>query len=134
MALLNYSPSTISFYLNGREITNWGKSETCVSFENIENVSDLIICQGGGSYRSDRINQGKKVMLYLQRGTADAAFIQGLLNTRANINVSYRIIGTTEVLAGYNGVINNNGTTETGAGDANSDKIFEISLTKSIES
>ena len=133
MALENYSPSQISFILNGRRITNWGQGDVCVRFENLMDKTKLVQCQGGGAFRSDVINTGKKAFLNLQPGSADASYAQGLLNSNANINYSYLIFSTTETITAYDGVISNNGDTDRGTGEANTNKVFQIETNRNIE-
>ena len=133
MSLINYSPSQISFILNGRKITNWGQGDVCLKFENIMDKSKLVQCQGGGAFRSDVINQGKRISLNLQPGSPDASYAQGLLNSNANINYSYLIFSTTETVTGYDGVIANNGDTDRGTGESNTNKVFQIDSNRNIE-
>ncbi len=47
--------------------------------------------------------------MYLNPGSADSAYIQGLLNSNANITLTFTQIGTLETALGSEGVIVNDG-------------------------
>jgi len=49
------------------------------------------------------------VNLYVNPGSADAAFLQGLYVSKANITLSFTQIGTLETAIGTEGVIVNDG-------------------------
>lgn len=59
--------------------------------------------------RLDRINPGRRVTLNLNPGSADSAYMQGLFNSRANIELTFTQIGTLDAAVGAEGVIVNDG-------------------------
>ncbi|MGL4681114.1 MAG: hypothetical protein ACRCWC_17240, partial [Plesiomonas shigelloides] len=69
---------------------------------------------GGRAIRLDRINPGRRVTIYLNPGSPDSAYMQGLYASGANIEVAGTQIGTLETVAGLEGVIVNDAQTGRG--------------------
>lgn len=109
MSLANFSTDLTVVTVNGRQITDWGETATPYTDAPIDAASTLRRGQGGNAVRLDRINPGREVNLYLNPGSPDSAYMQGLLNSGANITLTFTQIGTLEVVAGTEGVIVNDG-------------------------
>lgn len=110
MSLNNFSNDNTVVTVNGRQLTDWGMAEQPYTDEPIDPSSTLLRAQGGNAVRLDRANPGRRVTVYLNPGSADSAYMQGLFNSRANITLSYQQIGTLETALGAEGVIVNDGT------------------------
>lgn len=109
MALQNFSTELSVVTVNGRRIQDWGDTATPYTDAPIDARSQLRRGQGGSAVRLDRINPGRTVTLYLNPGSADSAYMQGLFNSGANITLSFTQIGTLETAVGAEGVIVNDG-------------------------
>jgi len=109
MALQNFSTELSVVTVNGRRIQDWGDTATPYTDAPIDPKSQLRRGQGGSAVRLDRINPGRTVTLYLNPGSADSAYMQGLFNSGANITLSFTQIGTLETAVGAEGVIVNDG-------------------------
>ena len=109
MALNNFSTELAVVTVNGRQIQDWGETATPYTDAPIDPKSQLRRGQGGSAVRLDRINPGRQVELYLNPGSPDSAFMQGLYNSKANITLSFTQIGTLETAIGTEGVIVNDG-------------------------
>lgn len=109
MALQNFSTDLAVVTVNGRQITDWGDTATPYTDDPIDAKSQLRRGQGGSAVRLDRINPGRSVNLFLNPGSPDAAFMQGLFSSNANISLSFTQIGTLETAIGTEGVIVNDG-------------------------
>lgn len=125
MALANFSPNNTVIEVNGREITEWGQGATPYTDAQIDPSSQLIRGQGGRAIRNDRDNPGRTVEIMVMPGSADSAYLQGLMNSRADITLSKTVIGTGEISVGAEGVITNNGQTGR-AGSTISDDQYTI--------
>lgn len=125
MALSDFSTDLTVVTVNGRQIQDWGEAATPYSDAPIDAKSQLRRGQGGGAVRLNRINPGRAVELYLNPGSPDASYMQGLFNSNANISLSYTQIGTLESAAGTEGVIVNDGSRGRG-GSTISDNQFSI--------
>ena len=79
---------------------------------------------GGNAVRLDRINPGRRVTLSLNPGGADSAYMQGLLNSNANITYTRTVIGTLENAVGSEGAIVNDGAINRAGGNSISDDVF----------
>lgn len=108
--LNNFSTDLSVITVNGRIMTDWGEAATPYSDAPIDAKSQLRRGQGGGAVRLNRINPGRAVELYLNPGSPDSEFMQGLFNSNANITLSYTQIGTLETAIGTEGVIVNDGS------------------------
>lgn len=110
MSLNNFSTANSVVTVNGREITDWGETATPYTDEPIDPRSTLRRGQGGNAVRLDRINPGRRVNVYLNPGSPDSAYMQGLFNSNANIELTYTQIGTLDAAVGAEGVIVNDAT------------------------
>lgn len=109
MALNNFSTVGSVVTVNGRVIQDWGENATPYQDEPIDQATNLRRGQGGNATRLDRINPGRRVTLYLNPGSPDSAYLQGLFNSRANIELTFTQIGTLDAAVGAEGVIVNDG-------------------------
>ena len=107
MSLANFSTDLTVVTLNGRQLTDWGENATPYTDEPIDPASALRRGQGGNAVRLDRKNPGRRVTLYLNPGSPDSAYVQGLFNSNANCTLSFTQIGTLENAIGTEGVIVN---------------------------
>lgn len=110
MANYNYHVDGFVFTVNGRQLTDWGQAEQPYTDEAIDPSQTLVRGQGGNAVVLSRLNPGRRVTVYLNPGSPDSAYMQGLFNSRAIITVSKQQIGTLEVAAGSEGVITNDGS------------------------
>ena len=109
MSLSNFSNDLTVVTINGRQIQDWGDTATPYTDAPIDPRSQLRRGQGGNAVRLDRQNPGREVNVYLNPGSSDSAYVQGLLNSNANITLTYTQIGTLETALGSEGVIVNDG-------------------------
>lgn len=109
MSLNNFSNDLTVVTINGRQIQDWGETATPYTDAPIDPRSQLRRGQGGNAVRLDRQNPGREVNIYLNPGSSDAAYVQGLYNSNANITLTYTQIGTLETALGSEGVIVNDG-------------------------
>lgn len=109
MALNNYSTEQLVVTVNGREITDWGDTDPPVNDAPIDPRTALRRGLGGNAVRLDRLNPGREVTINLNPGSPDSAYMQGLLNSNANITFTTTVIGTLENAVGSEGVIVNDG-------------------------
>lgn len=109
MSLSNFSTDLFVITVNGRQIQDWGETATPYTDAPIDARSQLRRGQGGNAVRLDRINPGREVNIYLNPGSPDSAYMQGLYNSNANVTVSVTQIGTLETALGSEGVIVNDG-------------------------
>ena len=107
MSLANFSTDLTVVTLNGRQLTDWGENATPYTDEPIDPASALRRGLGGNAVRLDRKNPGRRVTLYLNPGSPDSAYVQGLFNSGANCTLSFTQIGTLENAVGTEGVIVN---------------------------
>lgn len=110
MSLNNFSNDNTVVTVNGRQLTDWGAAEQPYTDEPIDPSSTLLRAQGGNAVRLDRANPGRRVNVYLNPGSPDSTYMQGLFNSRANITLSFQQIGTLETAIGAEGAIVNDGT------------------------
>ncbi len=109
MSLNNFSNDLTVVTINGRQIQDWGETTTPYTDAPIDPRSQLRRGQGGNAVRLDRQNPGREVNVYLNPGSSDSAYVQGLLNSNANITLTFTQIGTLETALGSEGVIVNDG-------------------------
>lgn len=109
MSLSNFSNDLTVVTINGRQIQDWGDTATPYTDAPIDPRSQLRRGQGGNAVRLDRQNPGREVNVYLNPGSSDSAYVQGLLNSNANITLTFTQIGTLENALGSEGVIVNDG-------------------------
>lgn len=125
MALQNFSTELRVTTINGRQITHWGEAATPLTNGPIDPKSQLRRGQGGGGVRLDRINPGRTVTIYLNPGSPDSSFLQGLFNSKAGITMTDVQIGTLESNTGAEGLITNDA--EQGrAGTSITDDVFTM--------
>lgn len=124
MALVNITTANTVITVNGREITDWGEAENPVTEEPIDAKSTIRRGMGGNAVRLDRINPGRRVTLNLNPGGADAAYMQSLFNSNANIAYTRTVIGTLETAMGSEGAIVNDGAINRAGGASISDDVF----------
>jgi len=105
--LNNFSTDLLVITVNGRIMSDWGETATPVTDEPIDPKTALRRGQGGNAVRLDRSNPGRRVNLFLNPGSPDSAFMQGLFNSNANITYSKQQIGTLEAAIGTEGAIVN---------------------------
>ncbi|WP_238347294.1 hypothetical protein [Pseudomonas taiwanensis] len=84
MSLSNFSTDLFVVTVNGRQIQDWGETATPYTDAPIDAKSQLRRGQGGNAVRLDRINPGREVNIYLNPGSPDSAYMQGLYNSNAN--------------------------------------------------
>ena len=125
MALQNFGPANSVFTLNGRLMSDWGEAASPFSDSPIDAKSILRRGQGGRAVRLDRKNPGRAVSIYLNPGSPDSAYAQGLFNSQANITASWTQIGTLESAIGTEGVIVNDAATNR-AGTTISDDQYDF--------
>lgn len=109
MSLKNFSTDLSIVTVNGRRIQDWGDTATPYTDAPIDPKSALRRGQGGNAIRLDRMNPGRTVQLFLNPGSADAAYLQGLYVSNANITLTFTQIGTLETALGVEGIISNDG-------------------------
>ncbi|MFL1549761.1 hypothetical protein ACI77I_11745 [Pseudomonas sp. D47] len=109
MSLNNFSNDLTVVTINGRIISDWGDTATPYTDAPIDARSQLRRGQGGNAVRLDRQNPGREVNVYLNPGSPDSAYVQGLLNSNANVTLTFTQIGTLEAALGSEGVIVNDG-------------------------
>ncbi|MGL5729425.1 MAG: hypothetical protein ACRCYD_16430 [Plesiomonas sp.] len=107
MALGNFSNDLTVVTVNGRQLQDWGETATPYTDAPIDPKRALRRGQGGRAIRLDRINPGRRVEVFLNPGSPDSAYMQGLFNSGANIELSYTQIGTLENAVGAEGIIVN---------------------------
>ena len=104
MSLANFGPDNSVFVLNGRIMTDWGEAASPFSDSPIDAKSVLRRGQGGKAIRLNRKNPGRAVSIYLNPGSPDSAYAQGLMNSQADITASWTQIGTLEAAIGTEGI------------------------------
>lgn len=109
MSLSNFSNDLTVVTINGRQIQDWGETATPYTDAPIDPQSQLRRGQGSNACRMDRQNPGREVNIYLNPGSSDSAYVQGLFNSKANITLTYTQIGTLETALGSEGIIANDG-------------------------
>lgn len=107
MSLANFGPDNSVLTINGRVISDFGENASPYSDSPIDAKVQLRRGQGGKAVRLNRINPGRAVSIYLNPGSPDSAYVQGLFNSNANITASWTQIGTLEAAIGTDGVIVN---------------------------
>lgn len=110
MALTNFSTDNTVVTVNGRQIKDWGETATPYTDGPIDPTSAIRRGQGGNAIRLDRINPGREVHLFINPGSPDSAYLQGLFNSDANITITFEQVGTLDIATGTEGAIVNDGT------------------------
>lgn len=109
MALNNFSTANSVVTVNGRIIQDWGETATPYQDEPIDASGTLRRGQGGNAVRLDRKNPGRRVTLYINPGSPDSAYLQSLMNSNANIELTWTQIGTLDAAVGAEGMFVNDG-------------------------
>ena len=109
MALNRYSTELFTLSINGRIITDFGDSDPAFTDDPIDPKTVIRRGQGGKAVRLDRTNPGRTVVINLNPGSPDSAFMQGLFSSNANIVLNRTQIGTLETAIGTEGAIVNDG-------------------------
>lgn len=122
MALNNFSTDLFVVVVNGRTISDWGDTATPFTDDPIDPKVTLRRGQGGNAVRLNRINPGRNVKLFLNPGSPDSAYMQGLMNSNANITISKTQIGTLETAIGTEGVIVNDASNGRGGSTITDDQ------------
>lgn len=126
MALENFSNANSVVTVNGRAITDWGETASPYRDEPIDPRSTLRRGQGGNAIRLDRKNPGRRVTLFMNPGSPDSAYLQALLNSNANIELTFTQVGTLDAAVGAEGVMVNDGARERAGGSIISDDQYII--------
>ena len=111
MAIENYGVGLFECTVNGALLEDWGNTDPAFNADPIDQQSTLLRGIGGNAVRLDDLNPGKRVTLNLKPGGKASAVMQGLLNSGANITLTYSQIGTLESAIGSEGVLVNTGPT-----------------------
>ena len=123
----NFSTDLFVVVVNGRTLTDWGETATPFTDDPIDPKVTLRRGQGGNAVRLNRINPGRSVKIFLNPGSPDSAFVQGLFNSNAAITLSKTQIGTLETAIGTEGVIVNDGSVGRGGSTITDDQyMFEF--------
>ena len=122
MAINNFSTDLFVITVNGRVISDWGDTATPFTDSPIDPKRQLRRGQGGNAVRLDRINPGRAASLYLNPGSADSAYLQGLFNSGANITLTKTQIGTLEAAIGTEGLMINDAQTGRGGSTISDDQ------------
>lgn len=109
MSLNNFSTDLAIVTVNGRIITDFGETDPPFKHRPINQKTTMRQGLGGNATRLDRINPGREFELNLNPGGPDSAYIQGLMNSGANITISFTQVGTLEAIIGSEGMIINDG-------------------------
>ena len=129
MALQNFGPANSVFMLNGRLMTDWGEDASPLSDSPIDPKTALRRGQGGNAVRLDRINPGRALSVKFNPGSADSAYAQGLMNSNANITVSFTQIGTLEAYVGTEGVcVNDAANNRAGTTISDDEYLYEFNV------
>lgn len=118
----NFSTDLFVVVVNGRTITDFGETATPFTDDPIDPKVTLRRGQGGNAVRLNRINPGRNVKLFLNPGSPDSAYMQGLMNSNANITISKTQIGTLETAIGTEGVIVNDASNGRGGSTITDDQ------------
>lgn len=133
MAINNFAVTNTVITVNGREITQWGQADPPVTESPIDPGSTLVRGLGGDAVRLDRFNPGRSVVLNLIPGGSDAAYMQSLWNSKANVTYTRTVIGTLENALGDQGVIVNDGPTGRAGASSITDAQFTMEFNSWIE-
>lgn len=125
MSLANFGPDSSVLTINGRVISDFGETASPYSDAPIDPKTTVRRGQGGRAVRLNRINPGRTVNVFLNPGSPDSAYMQGLFNSNANITLSWTQIGTLEAAIGTDGAIVNDAAINR-AGNAISDDQFTM--------
>ena len=111
MAIHNFSTENFLIVINGTTITDWGTTDPAVTHEPIDSATDVVRGVGQDALRLDRVSPGRRYTINLQPGSQDSAFMQTLMNSKANITISSTQIGTLDKTIASEGAIVNDAST-----------------------
>ncbi len=129
MAIHNFSTADFLITVNGSDLSNWGTTDPAVTHEPIDQNADLVRGMGGDALRLDRVSPGRRYTINLQPGSQDSAYMQSLMNSKANITITTTQIGTLDKTVASEGVIVNDGQTGR-AGQSPTDDQYIIEFNK----
>ena len=109
MSINNFSTDLFVVTVNGRVISDWGETATPYTDDPIDPKRSLRRGLGGNAVRLDRINPGRTVTLFVNPGSPDSGYLQGLFESGAAITFSKTQIGTLENSIGTEGIMTNDG-------------------------
>ena len=112
--------------VNGRQITDWGNSESPISEAQIDQKRTLVRGLGGNATVLERKNPGKRVTLSVRAGSPDSAFLQGLFLGGTAVTYTRTQIGSIETAVGTEGVVTTIGDKNRGGADSVSDDTYTI--------
>ena len=129
MSLADYGNDSFVLTINGRQITDFGETASPFQDAPIDPKRQLRRGQGNRAVKLERNNPGRTVNIYLNPGSPDSAYVQGLFNSSANITMSMQQIGTLDAAIGTDGVITNDGTNSRGGTTISDDQYtFEFNV------
>lgn len=123
MSLHDYTTDKFVTTVNGRPITDWGEAAQPFTDAPIDPKASLRRGRGGNALKLGSPNPGRTVTLSLNPGGRDSAFLQGLFESGATVEISRQQIGTLEAAIGVEGVITNDGPVGRG-GTTVTDDVF----------
>jgi len=129
MSLADYGNDSFILTINTRQITDFGETASPFQDAPIDDDSTLRRGQGGRAVRLNRTNPGRTVNIYLNPGSPDSAYVQALKNSKANITMSMKQIGTLDEAIGTDGLIKNDATNSRGGTTISDDQYtFEFNV------
>jgi len=129
MSLADYGNDSFVLTINGRQITDFGETASPFQDVPIDPKRQLRRAQGGRAVKLERNNPGRSVNIYLNPGSPDSAYVQGLFNSSANITMSMQQIGTLDAAIGTDGLITNDATNNRGGTTISDDQYtFEFNV------
>ena len=129
MSLADYGNDSFVLTINGRQITDFGETASPFQDAPIDPKRQLRRGQGNRAVKLERNNPGRTVNIYLNPGSPDSAYVQGLFNSSANITMSMQQIGTLDAAIGTDGVITNDATNSRGGTTISDDQYtFEFNV------
>lgn len=123
MPTRDYTTDKFVTTVNGRPITDWGEAAQPFTDEPIDAKRQLRRGRGGNALALGSPNPGRRVTLSLNPGGPDSAFLQGLFESGANVEITRQQIGTLEAAVGAEGIIVNDGPVGRG-GNTVTDDVF----------
>ena len=112
--------------VNGRQITDWGNSDSPISEAQIDQKRTLVRGLGGNATVLERKNPGKRVTLSVRAGSPDSAFLQGLFLGGTAVTYTRTQISSIETAVGTEGVVVTIGDNNRGGAESVSDDSYTI--------
>lgn len=129
MSLADYGNDSFVLTINGRQITDFGETASPFQDAPIDPKRQLRRGQGNRAVKLERNNPGRSVNIYLNPGSPDSTYVQGLFNSSANITMSMQQIGTLDAAIGTDGLITNDATNSRGGTTISDDQYtFEFNV------